>query len=180
MTPAGLWEKLRPRYEVPPLPTMSAREKAALLIGTGFGCGFAKPCAPSLASIPGFAFFILAVRLPPGLALALFAAVLALAIWSGSICERLLGIKDPRPVVIDEIAAIPFALWPLYLQWPRYPCSWLVLFALYRFADYIKPFPANRLQSIRGGPGILIDDVISSTYVGVALWAWIHYFPQAL
>jgi len=174
------WQKLRPRYEVPQLPKMSLREKTALLVGTGLGSGFAKPCAPSLASIPGFAYFIAAARLPLGVALALFAAVLALAAWSGSICERLLGLKDPRPVVIDEIAAVPFALWPLYLQWPRHLGTWVVLFAIYRFADYVKPFPANRLQSIGGGLGILIDDVISSTYMGVALWAWIHYFPRAL
>jgi len=180
MSLTGAWQKARPRFEAPPLPKMSAREKTALLIGTGLGCGFAKPCAPSLASIPGFAFFILVIRLPLGAALAIYAALLFLAVWSGSICERLLARKDPRPVVIDEIAAVPFALWPLLFHWPQHLWTWLVLFAIYRFADYIKPYPANRLQTIGGGLGILIDDVISSTYMGVALWAWIHYFPHSL
>ena len=174
------WRQLRPRYEIPPLPRMSVREKAALLVGTGLGIGFAKPFAPSWGSIPGFACFILARRLPLAAALALLAAMLGLAVWSGSICERLLGLKDPRPVVIDEIAAVPFALWPLFLRWPQHLSTWLILFAVYRLADYLKPFPANRLQSIHGGLGILIDDVISSTYMGVALWACIHYFPGAL
>ena len=180
MSLGEVWERARPRYEVPSLPKMSAREKTALLIGTGLGCGFAKPCAPSLASIPGFALFILVIRLPLGAALAIFAALLLLAVWSGSICERLLGRKDPRPVVIDEIAAVPFALCPLLIQWPQHLPTWLVLFAVYRFADYIKPYPANSLQNIHGGLGILIDDIISSTYMGVALWAWILYFPHTL
>jgi len=157
---------------------MTAREKIALLIGTGLGSGFIQPMAPSWASIPGFFYFILVSRLPLPCAIAIFAALLPPAVWSGTISERLLGCKDPRPVVIDEIAAVPFALWPLWLHWPLHPVSWLILFALYRFADFLKPWPANALQSLTGGTGILIDDIISSTYMGLALFALIHLYPS--
>jgi len=177
--PAG-WRKvtqLIPRYVVPPLPRMDFREKVALLIGTGLGSGFIKPMAPSWASIPGFFYFIAVSRLPIPWALAIFAALLPPAVWSGTVCERLLALKDPRPVVIDEIAAVPFAHWPLWLHWPVHPVSWVILFAIYRFADWLKPWPANGLQSVTGGMGILIDDVISSTYMGMGLFAVIHYFP---
>jgi phosphatidylglycerophosphatase A len=83
-------------------------------------------------------------------------------------------------VVIDEIAAVPFALWPLWFHWPVHLVSWLVLFAIYRLADYLKPWPADSLQSVTGGVGILIDDLISSTYMGVALFAIAHYYPGLL
>ena len=180
MSSKPAWRGLIPRYEVPPLPPMSGREKIALLIGTGLGSGFAKPFAPSWGSIPGFLYFILVSRLPLPFALAIFAALLPPAVWSGGICERLLGCKDPRPVVIDEIAAVPFALWPLWFHWPVHLVSWLVLFAIYRLADYLKPWPADSLQSVTGGVGILIDDLISSTYMGVALFAIAHYYPGLL
>jgi phosphatidylglycerophosphatase A len=119
-------------------------------------------------------------RLPLPVALGIFAAVLVPSVWSGTICERLLGRKDPRPVVIDEIAAVPFALWPLWFHWPVHFVSWAILFAIYRFADYLKPWPADSLQMLRGGIGILVDDLISSAYMGVALFVFIRFFPGVL
>jgi phosphatidylglycerophosphatase A len=165
------------RYEVPPLPAMSGMEKVGLMIGTGLGSGFLKPMAPTWGSIPGFLYFVLVSKLPHLAAIGIFAALLPVAVWSGTVSERLLGTKDPRPVVIDEIAAVPFALWPLWFQWPAHIASWVILFAVYRFLDFLKPWPANKLQTMRGGFGILIDDVISSTYIGVALFVVIRFFP---
>jgi phosphatidylglycerophosphatase A len=173
----GLIAKLMPRYVVPPLPALSDREKLALLIGTGLGSGFMKPMAPSWASIPGFFLFAIASRISVWAAVVIFAAMLWPAVWSGTICERLLRKKDPRPVVIDEIAAVPFALWPLWIHWPVHWVSWAVLFAIYRVADFLKPWPANSLQSVKGGLGILIDDLISSAYMGVALYLFMRFFP---
>jgi len=180
MSSSARWRELIPRVVIPRLPRMDFAEKTALLIGTGLGCGFLKPMAPSWASIPGFFYFIVVSRLPLPWALAVFAALLPPAVWSGGICERLLACKDPRPVVIDEIAAVPFALWPLLLHWPVHPLSWIILFAVYRFADYLKPWPANRLQSLSGGTGILVDDLISSAYMGIGLYALIRFFPALL
>ena len=177
---APFLRQIIPRYEIPALPPMSGTERIALVIGTGFGSGFAKPCAPSWGSIPGFVYFILVSRLPMPVALGIFGALLVPAVWSGTICERLLGRKDPRPVVIDEIAAVPVALWPLWFHWPSHLLSWAVLFAVYRLADWAKPWPANSLQSVPGGLGIVIDDLISSAYMGAALFGCIHFFPRLL
>ena len=171
------WRELILRYEVPPLPRTSAREKIALVIGSGLGTGFIKPCAPSWGSIPGFLFFIAASGMPHLWGAVLFAAVLPAAIWSGTVCEGLLGRKDPRAVVIDEVAAAPVALWPLWFHWPIHAVTWVVIFGVYRLADYLKPWPANRLQSLKGGLGILIDDLISSLYVALALLAAIRFIP---
>lgn len=180
MSSKPAWQLLIPRIEVPALPPMNGRERLALLIGTCFGCGFMKPAAPSWASIPGFFYFIAVSRLPTPAAVAIFALVLVPAIWSGTICERLLARKDPRPVVIDEIAAVPFALWPLWLHWPVHLSTWIILFVIYRFSDFIKPWPANSLQSVKGGLGILIDDVISSIYASLPLWFCVLHFPAMI
>jgi phosphatidylglycerophosphatase A len=180
MSSKPAWREFIPRYQVPPLPPMTGTEKVALLIGSGLGSGFAKPFAPSWGSIPGFLYFIAVSRLPLPFALAIFACLLPPAVWSGTVCERLLGCKDPRPVVIDEIAAVPFALWPLWFHWPAHLLSWVILFAIYRLADFLKPWPADSLQSLKGGAGILVDDLISSTYMGIGLFAVIHFFPTLL
>ena len=44
-------------------------------------------------------------------------------------------------------------------------------FAVARFMDIVKPFPAYRLQSLKGGLGITIDDFVSSVYALGANWA---------
>jgi phosphatidylglycerophosphatase A len=159
---------------------MSGTEKIALLLGTGFGSGFLKPMAPTWGSIPGFLYFLLLSRLPLPIALALAFALLIPSVWSATVSERLLARKDPRPVVIDELAAAPFALWPLWFHWPLHPVSWVILFALYRLFDFLKPWPADSLQSLKGGLGILVDDLISSTYLALPLLALIHFFPAVL
>ena len=174
------WRQIIPRYKVPSLPALSWREKIALAIGTGLGIGFIKPMAPSWGSIPGFVLFVALSRVSVPLAACIFAVLMVPAVWSGTICERLLGRKDPRPVVIDEIVAVPFALWPLWLHWPAHWVSWIVLFGVYRLFDFLKPWPANSLQRLTGGLGILVDDLISSAYMGILLFLFIQFFGHLI
>jgi phosphatidylglycerophosphatase A len=39
-----------------------------------------------------------------------------------------------------------------------------LVFFIWRLFDIIKPFPARNLEKLKGGLGIMIDDVISSFY----------------
>ena len=47
--------------------------------------------------------------------------------------------------------------------------QWFLAFAVYRVADWAKPFPGRRLEHLPGGWGIVLDDVVSALYMG-ALW----------
>jgi phosphatidylglycerophosphatase A len=50
-----------------------------------------------------------------------------------------------------------------------------VAFLLFRVFDVTKPFPANVSQRLRGGIGVMMDDLIAGLYalalVRVARWA---------
>jgi phosphatidylglycerophosphatase A len=79
----------------------------------------------------------------------------ALGVWVAGEAERLFGIKDASPIVIDEIAgmlltyyAVPVALLPL-----------LVGFVGFRFFDILKPLP--QLEQLPGGWGIMLDDLFA-------------------
>ena len=74
----------------------------------------------------------------------------------------------PGQVVADEVAGQSLAL--LFLPWadPAMPGAlWqnLILaigaFLAFRFFDILKPPPARGLEKIRGGLGILVDDLIT-------------------
>ena len=37
-------------------------------------------------------------------------------------------------------------------------------FIVWRILDIVKPYPANKLESLKGGLGIMLDDVVSGLY----------------
>ena len=46
-----------------------------------------------------------------------------------------------------------------------------IFFVVVRFIDIIKPYPANRLQSLPGGRGIVADDFVANLYALGINWA---------
>ncbi len=140
--------------------------RLALLLATFFSIGY-SPVAPGTAgSIGGLA--VLAGLRGTGSRLlepVVILGLTALGIWSASVAERHFKLEDPGPVVIDEVVGMLVSL--LWL-----PASWQTLaagFLLFRFFDIVKPYPANRLERLPGGVGIMADDVMAGVYANLAL-----------
>lgn len=80
--------------------------------------------------------------------------------------------KDPQSVVLDEV----IGYWISVLFLP-FSFSYAVLaFALFRLFDIIKPFPARSLQSLRGGLGVMIDDIIAGVYALIVMHIADYFF----
>jgi phosphatidylglycerophosphatase A len=47
---------------------------------------------------------------------------------------------------------------------PLTPAVLILGFLLFRVFDVVKPFPANVSQRLRGGVGVMIDDLIAGLY----------------
>jgi phosphatidylglycerophosphatase A len=91
--------------------------------------------------------------------------VFAAGIWSASACERHFCRTDPGHVVIDEVVGM---LITLFLN----PVGWagaLGGFLLFRVADVVKPFPANRFENLHGGLGVMADDAMAAVYANLVL-----------
>jgi phosphatidylglycerophosphatase A len=88
-------------------------------------------------------------------------------IWAASRTEALDNRKDPRKVVVDEVAGQLISLLPLTLfaQWSI--VAVIISFILFRFFDIVKPYPARRLEELKGGLGIMCDDLIAGVYAAV-------------
>ena len=94
----------------------------------------------------------------------------ALGVWAASQTERILQIKDPGRVVIDEVAGQFIALLPVPLAAGRKWPLWVMgSFLLFRLFDIVKPYPARKLESLPGGLGIMADDLIAGVYAGLLL-----------
>jgi phosphatidylglycerophosphatase A len=92
-------------------------------------------------------------------------------VWAASRTERLSNIKDPGKIVIDEVAGQLIALLAVPLVVDRRWAVWLALaFLLFRFFDIVKPYPARALEKLKGGLGIMSDDLVAGVYAAVTTY----------
>jgi phosphatidylglycerophosphatase A len=140
-------------------------------------CGYIGyvPVAPgTFGSAAGLVLFAL-IRWSGSVAIELgsIALLLALGVWSGNLAEKHFGRVDPAPVVLDEVAGmlITLALIPVTLL------GALVGFFIFRLFDVIKPWPANRLEALPGGLGMMADDAMAAVYGNVAIRILVFALP---
>jgi phosphatidylglycerophosphatase A len=136
----------------------------ALLLATVCGVGYV-PIAPGTV---GSAVGLLAWAVMPPSPLVHELTIVALFVigsWSGSVAERHFGRSDPGQVVIDEVMGMLVTLLFNPVGW----AGALVAFLLFRIADVVKPYPANRLERLPGGIGVMADDAMAAIYANFVL-----------
>jgi phosphatidylglycerophosphatase A len=93
-------------------------------------------------------------------------AISAVSIYVSGRAETLYGKKDDQRIVIDEIAGLQVAMLPLAIT-GLHLCA---AFVLFRIFDIWKPFPVDRLQNLKGGWGVVADDLGAGVYAGLILF----------
>ncbi len=154
-----------------------------LWIAQGFGVG-RIPVAPgtfgALVGLIWFGLLLATGRLWSFVAGTLIGVVLS--VWLCGFGEKALGQKDPGSVVFDEIAAMPvcFGSWVGIQVWRTGALpgldyflskgNWMLpvgVFIAFRVFDIWKPWPVRQSQSLPGGWGITIDDLLAAVYVSL-------------
>lgn len=176
---------------------------------TTFGLGYMRPAPGTWGSLPPCAFAALWAVAGRQIGFGsvgntLWYAVLAFfAFYFSWVCvkfgagaEAEFGKKDPSQVVADETAGMAVTLLCIPHAWLILPAATLqesqtrtaianvaaiaVAFILFRIFDILKLWPANGLQRLKGGWGILVDDLVAGVQAGAVLfglcWAWHRYF----
>ncbi len=142
-----------------------------ILIATTFGAGF-SPFAPGTAgAIVGCAFlwgFNELQYLPtfpnPFLFVVLIFVVALLGIYATNKLEQEWG-KDPSKVVIDELVGVWIAMVFVPFTW----LNLLLAFGLFRFFDIAKPLGVRKMEQLKGGVGVMADDVLAGIYANLVL-----------
>jgi phosphatidylglycerophosphatase A len=137
-------------------------------VAVWFGCGHV-PIAPGTAGTLGAIPLYLLIRPLGPLAVAAAAVALtAVGIWAAARVERRLGGKDPQIVCVDEVAGV-------FVTWIAAPPTTRALVAgviAFRIFDQLKPWPARRAERLKGGAGIVLDDIAAGLWgAGVLLAA---------
>jgi phosphatidylglycerophosphatase A len=104
-----------------------------------------------------FSYFLFKVCSDYAVSLACVGLVM-FAICACSAAERAAGHRDPSHVILDEFVAMPVFF--LFLQ-PRCVPVFLLGFLIFRVFDILKPFGIRFFERLRGGWGIVLDDVVA-------------------
>ena len=134
------------------------------LITTGFFSGYSQ-FAPGTA---GSAVAMVIYLLLPEMSMLSWGVLLAflflLAVPAAYAGEALWG-KDPGPVVIDEIVGyfVTVAFLPFSVGLA------VAGFFIFRVLDILKPPPARQSESLPGGWGVVVDDVVAGIYGNLIL-----------
>lgn len=147
----------------------------SIWLATGLGVGLVSPAPGTVGGLWG---------IPLAWAISLAgpieqqaAIILILGVVSIPVCSRaalaLGGRKDPQPIVLDEIIALPI----VYLGTGEMTAQTCLLgYVLFRIADISKPPPARQLERLPEGLGIMADDWVAAGYAWVVLqgvlWVW--------
>jgi phosphatidylglycerophosphatase A len=151
-------------------------KRAAVLLATVGGAGY-SPIAPGTAgSVVGVVIYLLTRQWPLAWQCALLGGITLIGTWAAGVAAIHFGREDPGQVVVDEVAG---QLVTLLLTGATLPGAVVGFFA-FRLFDIWKPWPANRLERLPGGVGIMADDLMAGVYANLVLQALAYFAPQWL
>jgi len=135
-------------------------------------CGFGSGLTPKAQGTFGSLAAVLPWLLLRGLSVPAWVGVIVVAfvigVWACNVSGRILGVDDHRSLVWDEFVGLWITLLPaLVAPW------WAVVlgFALFRLFDVWKPWPIAWFdRRVKGGFGVMLDDVIAGIFAGIVLY----------
>ena len=142
--------------------------RLAVWIATGLGIGYLPVAPATWASLAVVLLLVPFGSHDQSLGIAVLIAVLfPIGVWASGEAEKTLG-HDAGPIVIDEVLGMLTALWGVGLG-SRPLLALGLAFLLFRLFDIWKPFPIRESQRLRGGWGVVIDDLLAGVATNLVL-----------
>ncbi|WP_380052339.1 phosphatidylglycerophosphatase A [Falsihalocynthiibacter sp. SS001] len=154
-------------------------EQASKHIAVFFGAGLIKPAPGTWGSLAALPVFLL-VHLYGGFVGVVLAtiSVIFIGIWAIEKETRGKDDHDPSEIVIDEVAGMWIALFPVsygaqIMGAPilaLYP-GWIAAFLAFRLFDITKPGPVGWADRRNDALGVMLDDVIAGIMAALTVIA---------
>lgn len=144
-----------------------------IIVATGFGSGYC-PIAPGTAgALLATVLWLLASFFVPSFTVLFWITLLAITFFT------LLGAKaakalepewgeDPSKIVVDEMVGVWIPLLAVNSDKNIFLYSFLA-FALFRFFDILKPLGIRKMEAVKEGWGVMLDDVLAGIYSLIVL-----------
>ena len=164
------------RFSLKDKPNISASDRFAYLLASGFGAGFFPIGPGTVGSLEAVAIFLALAVLRLDHSQFVFAMIILIVasfvagVWAAERTCKVTGLDDAQVIVIDEVSGQLIALAPLAV-WPSYSVIMVVVaFVLFRLFDIFKPYPIRKLERLHGGLGVMADDTLAGMYAAALLW----------
>lgn len=135
----------------------------ARLVATWFGCGYSPVAPGTVGTLGALPLVYLLAMLGTVPYWAGTVVVTALGVWASDRYARDRGEKDPQSAVIDEVSgtliAVGFVLGSGLV-------ALVAAVLLFRLFDIWKPGLVDTAQKLRGGWGVMADDVLAGILAG--------------
>jgi phosphatidylglycerophosphatase A len=129
----------------------------------------------SLAGVIAVLFVSWLIEWPLAHSALLFIPLIVIGVPICTIAEEILGKTDPGEIIWDEFTAMPIVFIGLpasisfEISWTN--LIWVVIgFIFFRIFDILKPLGINRIQHLKSGFGVMIDDVLAAAYAAILLY----------
>jgi len=153
---------------------LSFKDRLKLFFASGFFAGYFPFASGTVGSFLAILIFLLIPGFSEPYILVIFILLfLIIGIYTSDFAEKVYGF-DPPEVVIDEIVG----MWFTMLFVPKTFLLAGIGFVLFRIFDIVKPFPAKQSQELKGGLGIMLDDLIAGFYSLTILHIILLIFPE--
>lgn len=129
------------------------------LLGSGFYTGYITFIPGTFGSLAALIIYYIPGFENPLILIPAIIIFTFYGIYIGNKFESIYG-KDPSECTIDEVVG----MWISLLFLPKILLISLLTFVLWRILDIIKPFPARNFEKLKGGIGIMMDDITSGIY----------------
>lgn len=130
-------------------------------LALGFGAGLLRPAPGTWGTLVAIPIFLLLSYFSPLVYILVTLVVSVAGIWICGQCAEDIGEHDHGAIVWDEIAGFLVTMTLVEATW----LNILLGFALFRCFDIVKPWPIGYVdRKVRGGFGIMIDDIIAGLF----------------
>lgn len=143
------------------------------LLSFGFGSGYAPKAPGTAGTLAAIPFFLGLSLLNPITYALVTLGCLFIGIYLCQRTSEALGVADHPAIVWDEFVGyfITMLLAPVNVY------TVVLGFIFFRFFDILKPWPVSVIDSrLKGGLGVMLDDVIAGVYAFLCLQVCIRLF----
>ena len=153
----------------------SARQRLLLFVGTLGPVGYLPASGTASVAVVGVPLFWLMYTWPWYVYFPVTLVFIAASIWLHDVGDRILGEKDSRKLVWDELAGFMVAVALVPFTWQLAA----VAFFVERLIDIAKVPPANWIEKhVPGGWGVVGDDLIAGVYTWLLLQGLMWWQPE--
>lgn len=145
------------------------------LIGSGFYTGYIKKASGTFGSLAAFVIYLIPGFENPSIMIFFITLFILIGVPIARKFESIYG-EDPKEYTNDEV----IGMWISLLFIPK-KIWWIILaFFIWRAFDIIKPFPVRKLESVKNGWGVLLDDILAGIYSFMVVHLIIFYFNKII